>query len=106
MPTWNDILIRDSLQDNGTTPSLGYPYTSPDIICTQQTTYQDPTQQFSGSSYTTDPNQPVVNQQNNNFYVRGKNMGTTKQTGNMGTVQIWVPLRYRNSPPPIPNAFN
>lgn len=83
MPIWNDILIRDSLQDVGITPSPGYPYYSPDIICTQQTTYPNPTQQFSGASYTTDPNQPLINQQNNNFYVRGKNMGTASQTGNM-----------------------
>ena len=79
-PTWTDLLIRDSGQDTGQVPSPGYPYTSPDVICTQQTEY--PAQQFgTGASYATDPALPVKSGQNNFFYVRAKNLGAQSQGG-------------------------
>lgn len=82
MATWNDLLIRDSQQDTGTVPSPGYPYTSPDIICTQQNTYSNPNQQFGSSeSYGVDPNLAVIAQQNNYFYIRAKNLGAQAQSG-------------------------
>lgn len=84
MPNYTDILVRDSLQDVGVIPSPGYPYTSPDIICTQQNTYSNPGAQFgTTTSYNGDPNLSVINGQNNNFYVRGKNLGTANVGGNM-----------------------
>jgi hypothetical protein len=84
MSTWNDLFIRDSLQDTGTLPSNGVWYAAPDIICSQQTTYANPTQQFgTAASYATDPNQPVVAQQNNYFYVRAKNLAAQSQAGQM-----------------------
>jgi hypothetical protein len=83
MPTtnWTDILLRDSLQDTGTIPSPGYPYTSPDVICTQQTQVSNPTTYFTGN-YNSDPNQSVIVNQNNLLYMRGKNLGTQTSGGN------------------------
>lgn len=75
---WNDILLRDSLEDIGVIPSPGYPYTSPDVICTQQQQV-DPTQ-FT-QNYGSDPNLPVIAKQNNFMYVRGKNLGTQPSGG-------------------------
>lgn len=84
---WN-ILIRDSLQDTGTVPSPGYPYTSPDIICTQQTQVSNPTTYFTNNYYS-DPNQPVISNQNNYIYMRGKNLGSDTSSG---TVYLyWCP---------------
>lgn len=84
MPQYTGILVRDSQQDTGVVPSPGYPYTSPDIMCVQQQTYADPGAQFgSASSYNSNPNLPMINGQNNNFYVRGKNLGSIVQGGNM-----------------------
>ena len=81
---YTGILVRDSLQDNGIVPSPGYAYFSPDIICVQQNTYSNPASQFgTGASYAADPNLALINGQNNNFYVRGFNMGTVPQGGNM-----------------------
>jgi hypothetical protein len=79
---WTDLFVRDSLQDTGITPSPGYPYTSPDLICTQQNTYQNPTQVFS-ANYGLDPNLPAKGNQNNYFYTRAKNLGTQTQGGTM-----------------------
>ena len=88
MPTWTDILLRDSLEDNGTIPSPGYAYTSPDVICTQQSQIPNPTTYFTGN-YTSDPNLSVIVNQNNYMYVRGKNLGTQASGG---TVYLyWTP---------------
>jgi len=82
MSTWNDLLIRDSLLDTGITPSPGYPYAAPDVICTQQTTYANPTQQLgTPASYAQDPNIPLITSQNNFFYLRASNLGTQDQGG-------------------------
>lgn len=82
MTAYTGILVRDSQQDTGIVPSPGYPYTSPDVICVQQNTYQNPMAQFgTTTSYGSDPNLPLVNGQNNNFYMRGLNMGATSQGG-------------------------
>lgn len=81
---YTGLLVRDSLQDQGIVPSPGYPYTSPDIICVQQNTYANPAAVFGTTqSYASDPNQAVVAQQNNNFYVRARNLGTAAQGGAM-----------------------
>lgn len=91
---WN-ILIRDSLQDSGQVPSPGYPYTSPDVICTQQQQVQNPTQTFT-ANYNSDPNQAVISNQNNFIYMRGKNMG---QTASGGTVYLyWCPSSMLMTP--------
>jgi hypothetical protein len=83
MPVWNDLFVRDSFQDTGSVPSPGYPYYSPDIICTGQTQYQqsalgatfgvNPTD----APYKADLNQVVIAQQPNFFYGRALNLGST-----------------------------
>src|SRR5579872_6803836 len=82
MPTWTDLFVRDSMQDNGTVPSPGYPYTSPDLICTALTTYPNPTQVFTGN-YGSDPNVAPTASQNNYIYTRAKNLGSSNQGGTM-----------------------
>lgn len=78
------ILERDSLDDSGVVPSPGYAYHSPDLICVQQNTYSNPSAQFgTTASYASDPNLPLISGQNNNFYVRGMNLGPNSQGGEM-----------------------
>jgi hypothetical protein len=84
---WN-ILVRDSLSDNGQSPSPGLPYASPDIICTQQQTFTNPTTTFT-NNYNSDPNQPVIVSQNNYLYMRGKNFGSTPSGGTV--FLYWCP---------------
>lgn len=78
MPTWTDFFVRDSLNDDGTVPSPGYPYMSPDVICTAQNTYPDPTATFR-QNYSSDPNQYVIANQQNYFYVRAQNRTSSAQ---------------------------
>jgi hypothetical protein len=92
---WN-ILIRDSLQDTGVAPSPGYPYTSPDVICTQQTQVSNPTQTFTNNYYS-DPNQAVIANQNNYIYMRGKNLGTVTSSGTV--FLYWCPSSLLMTPP-------
>ena len=82
MANWTDLLVRDSIQDTGQIPALGEPYTSPDLICTQTTMYPNPTQYFT-ANYGSDPNQAAIANQNNYFYTRAKNLGSTNQGGTM-----------------------
>ncbi|MBF0167451.1 MAG: hypothetical protein HQL45_07435 [Alphaproteobacteria bacterium] len=80
MPTFNDLFVRDSLQDTGVVPSPGYPYTSPDIICYQQVA--DPTTTFT-NNYNTDPNIPYEIGVYNYVYVRASNLSTQPASGTM-----------------------
>jgi hypothetical protein len=80
---WNDLLIRDSLLDQGTIPSGQDVYFSPDIICTQQNSYLDPTGQFgTAASYASNAlNLPPIAQNFNYFYIRAKNMNPNATGG-------------------------
>ncbi len=92
---WTDLFVRDSLQDNATTPSPGYPYVSPDLICTRQTTYPNPTRTFT-DNYGNDPNQAAIANQNNYFYTRAKNLGSATQGG---TIYLyWCPTSLVMTP--------
>lgn len=72
MPAYDGMLMRDALNDNGTVPSPGYPYYSPDIICYPQVANP---QTFFAANYTSDPNQAVqLGSATNLLYVRGKNL--------------------------------
>lgn len=81
MPNWTDLFVRDSFQDTGSVPSPGYPYYSPDLICTGQTQYAqsalgttfgvNPTD----APYNADLNQVVTASQPNFFYGRALNKG-------------------------------
>lgn len=81
MPTFNGLLLRDSLQDTGVVPSPEYPYYSPDLICHAQVA--DPKSYFSTpDSYGSDPNQPVQTGSAVNFlYVRSKNLSGSARSG-------------------------
>lgn len=79
MPTFNGFLVRDALSDTGVVPSSGYPYYSPDLICSPQVA--NPTAFFS-ANYTTDPNQPFqLGSQTNFIYVRAKNLAASTLSG-------------------------
>ena len=84
MPVFDGFLMRDTLNDDGTVPSPGYPYYSPDVIGHAQVA--DPKTFFAGN-YSSDPNQPIEKGSAvNYFYVRAKNLSTTTKTGYFITV--------------------
>ena len=88
MPVFNGMLLRDALNDDGSVPSPGYAYASPDILCYQQVA--DPQSFFSGN-YTSDPNQPAqYGTALNRIYVRGKNLSSAPLSG-------WNVFLYRAS---------
>lgn len=79
MSTYNGLFMRDSISDDGTVPSPGYIYSSPDIICHEQVA--DP-QAFFKDNYNSDPNQPVQYGSAVNFiYSRVKNLSTDSKAG-------------------------
>ncbi len=79
MATFDGLLMRDTLQDNGVVPSPGYPYHSPDIIVHDQVA--NPEAYFT-NNYSSDPNQPLQAGNPTNFvYVRTKNLSTSTKVG-------------------------
>lgn len=85
---WTSVLLRDCLQDTGGTnpPPSTYPFVSPDVICTQNQTV---TPSRFTQNYNSDPNLPIITGQNNYFYVRAKNLGSTSGAG--GAYLYWCP---------------
>jgi hypothetical protein len=89
MAQFEGLLMRDSLQDNGTVPSPGYPYYSPDVICHVQVASP---QTYFVDNYSQNPNQPAqLGSQVNFIYARAKNLATAVQNG-------WYIHVYRSSP--------
>ena len=79
MPVYNGFLFRDTQNDDGTVPSPGYPYHSPDIIAHSQVA--NPATYFA-ANYASDPNQPVqLGSAVNYVYVRAKNLSTNTLSG-------------------------
>jgi hypothetical protein len=79
MPVYNGFLFRDTQNDDGTVPSPGYPYHSPDIITHAQVA--DPKTYFA-ANYSADPNQPVqLGSAVNYVYVRAKNLSSNTLSG-------------------------
>lgn len=75
----NKLLFRDDTDDDGTTPSHGCTFSSPDIISHEQIT--DPQTELT-ASYTRDVNQRVSTGSRTNFvYTRVKNLDTAAQEG-------------------------
>jgi|GEM_PF-1200627 len=81
MATYSGLLIRDNFQDTGNVPTTGNIWTSPDIIpygdnvlsaASAVSTYGGP-----------DIGKPVVTNQNNNIYVRSKNISGAAMPGNV-----------------------
>ncbi|SUA92373.1 hypothetical protein [Pandoraea pulmonicola] len=79
MAVYNDLYIRDTLQDNGTYPSTGTPYTSPDLIPFLGTLLEwgEANATYNGP----DIGEVVINDRPNNLYVRAKNLGTAPSSG-------------------------
>lgn len=87
VPGWSSILLRNCLQDTGTIPRPATcPFMSPDIICTQNS--QVPPSP-SPQNYNNDPNLPLIPGQNNYFYIRAENLGTTTGAGRV--YLYWCP---------------
>lgn len=79
MSVYDGLFMRDALEDNGTVPSPGFYYMSPDIICHSQVA--DP-QTFFINNYNSDPNQPVELGSAINFiYARAKNLSDSSLSG-------------------------
>jgi hypothetical protein len=80
LPTYNDLYVRDALDDNGTIPYNGATaYLSPDIIPAQA---QVLTAAQLAASYGTNPTDTNINtQQINNIYLRAKNLSANSASG-------------------------
>lgn len=88
MSTFDGMLMRDTLSDNGSVPSPGYPYYSPDMICHAQVA--NPSSFFT-ANYASDPNEAVqLGSALNPIYVRGKNLSDNPLSG-------WNVFLYRAS---------
>jgi hypothetical protein len=78
MATYQGLLIRDNFQDNGINPPVGDLYTSPDIIPYQNATLDWAT---AASTYKgPDIGKAVIDNTNNNIYIRGWNIGSAPIT--------------------------
>lgn len=73
MATYDDVYMRDSLSDVGEIPAKGAWTCSPDIIPNGVNLIHDPVNHLK-ETYGSDLGQPTVLQQQNYFYVRGKNL--------------------------------
>jgi hypothetical protein len=79
---YDDIYVRDNWSDDGTIPSTGNCWGSPDIICMQANFLpQDYATPEKYSNPADDPNLPIVLPGVNNIYVRGRNLGTNTSQG-------------------------
>jgi hypothetical protein len=88
MPFFNGMLMRDVLNDDGSVPSPGYAYASPDIIGHAEVA--DPQSYFS-ANYATDPNEPLQQGSTTNYlYARTRNLSAQTLSG-------WNVFLYRAS---------
>lgn len=83
--TWNDILLRKDLSDQGSVPYTGGVWTnSPDIIPTGTNVTANPQATFGTvAAYGQDLGQATVPYQPNYFYVRGKNLSAGSDSGTL-----------------------
>ena len=95
MTTYDGLLMRDNLADNGVVPSPGYPYHSPDIISHSQVEKPDT---FFKANYDSNPNEAIeLGSRTNRIYVRTKNLSTAAKTR-------WYISVYRSTAKP-PNFY-
>jgi|CZKG01.1.fsa_nt_gi hypothetical protein len=88
MPFFNGMLMRDALNDDGTVPSPGYSYASPDIISHAEVAAP---QAYFSANYTSDPNEPLQKGSTTNYlYARARNLSTQ-------TLSDWNVFLYRAS---------
>jgi len=71
--SYDDVYMRDNLRDTGAIPSIGTWYISPDIIPNGTSVMENPVTTLT-DSYNQDIGQETVLNQQNYFYVRGKNL--------------------------------
>ena len=77
--TYNDVYMRDHLGDTGQIPASGAWTCSPDIIPNGTELIQDPVTTLT-KTYDSDVGKPTSLNNQNYFYVRGKNLSTGPQT--------------------------
>lgn len=93
--TYDDLLCRASLTDDGTIPRTPPLQESPDVIPSGKTEIPDPGTYFD-QNYDQNVAKPVVAEQQNLIYVRGKNLGELPQNGDVYV--YWAPYELRNDP--------
>ncbi len=88
MAQYQDLFLRDNVNDTGVYPSQGVAYSSPDIIPYQQQMLEFP---LAASSYTAkvDSGKSIVSPGINNIYLRVYNLGTAASSG---TVEVFYSL--------------
>ena len=77
--TYNDVYMRDNLGDNGQIPSSGAWTCSPDIIPNGTELIHNPAIRLS-ETYNSDIGKPISWNNQNYFYVRGKNLSNSPQS--------------------------
>lgn len=78
--TYNGILVRASLQDTGSLPRTPPLRESPDVSPQGSVLIGDPVKYFT-DTYDQNVGKPVLQNQTNFVYIRGKNIGVTPQAG-------------------------
>jgi hypothetical protein len=80
MTMYDDLFFRTNLSDEGTIPSPGLAYTSPDIIPYGLSPVSDP-QDFFTRNYNADVGQDLITKASNYIYLRAKNLAVGAQQG-------------------------
>src|SRR6185369_12101294 len=92
---YEDLLCRCSLADTGEIPRTPPLEESPDVIPSGTTAVDDPRVYFTGN-YDQNVAKPVVADQQNLIYVRGRNKSDIDQSGDVYV--YWAPQDQRNDP--------
>ena len=80
-PLYSDLFMRANLADVGQVPGVGNACTSPDIIPFGSLPYAGDPSSFFTSNYGSDVGQNVLSGQQNYVYVRGKNLASAADAG-------------------------
>ncbi|HWZ16072.1 MAG TPA: C1 family peptidase [Mucilaginibacter sp.] len=79
-PLYNDLFLRDNLDDAGTVPAAGTLSTSPDIIPFGTAPVADPVSFFT-NNYNSDVGQDLIANAQNYIYMRAKNLSSGSDNG-------------------------
>jgi len=103
---YNDIYLRKNLDDKGVVPSSGGYYTSPDIIVSGDLPINN-IRDYAKTKWAEDVGVDAVANATNYIYVRGKNLKTDKQNGEIALYytkaslimypSIWINNQLKNS---------
>lgn len=80
MATYNDLFLRDNLNDQGSVPATGTISTSPDIIPYGTSPVTDPTTFFT-NNYSSDVGKDLIANAQNYIYMRAKNLAAGAESG-------------------------